>query len=182
MGVGADWRLAAGSGSHIAAAVIALTLGLTPALAEEYANLVQSRFVHCAFYRNYEQDVRGGNLMLVEGRAHSLIHYQGIDAQRARAINTRVAGSRNVRVVQTAKYLHFIDSIEGLYRVTTVHGCLERDERRGVCITYDAAHARHFNSRVLKDPDQVFEGVRAHAEPGFCDYSFIGVQEASRGE
>ena len=41
---------------------------------------------------------------------------------------------------------------------------------------------RHFDSRALTDPDGVFETVRAGADPGFCDYSFIGVQEAARRE
>ncbi len=151
-----------------------------PAIAGEFRNLIQSRFVHCAFYRGYESDLATGNLLLVEGKSQSLTHYQSVDAERARTIDTRLTGAREARVMQTEKHLHFIDSVAGMYIVTTVHSCLERDERRGVCLTYGASNARHFDSRVLLDPDKVFEELRESADPGFCDYSFIGVQEASR--
>lgn len=80
--------------------------------------------------------------------------------------------------MDTGKRLHFIDGMAGMYRVTTVYSCIERDERRGVCLTYSAMQTRHFDSRVLVDPDKVFEEIRSAAEPGFCDYSFIGLREA----
>lgn len=152
-----------------------------PVAAGEFDNLVRSIFVHCAFYKEYEVDAETGNLLLVEGKSDSLTHYQGIDAgrERARTINTRMAGARDVRMVQTSKYLHFIDSVAGMYIVTTVYSCLERDERSGVCHTYGAMNARHFDSRVLLDPDKVFEALRESSDPGFCDHSFIGIQEAS---
>lgn len=145
-----------------------------------FDNLVQSRFVHCAFYRDYEVDPASGDLLLVEGRSDSLTHYQNVGATRTRAINTRMAGARDVTVVRTGKRLHFIDSVAGMYAVTTVEACREHDERRGICLTYGAFNARHFDSRVFTDPDRVFEALRASADPGFCDYSFIGVQQAVR--
>ncbi|OGA37305.1 MAG: hypothetical protein A3G24_04625 [Betaproteobacteria bacterium RIFCSPLOWO2_12_FULL_62_13] len=163
---------------------IATTLGaiavMAPAAAVEFDSLVQSRFVHCAFYRNYDTDPATGNLLLIEGKSDSLTHYQAIDSERARSIDTRMAGAREVRVLDTGKHLHFIDSVAGMYIVTTVYSCIERDERRGVCLTYGAVNARHFDSRVLLDPDRVFTELRDSSDPGFCDYSFVGVQEASR--
>jgi hypothetical protein len=66
-----------------------------------------------------------------------------------------------------------------MYVVTTVYSCIEHDDVRGVCLRYGAMQARHFDSRVLMDPDKVFEEIRAHAEPGFCDYSFIGLRKAA---
>ncbi|MGA0024299.1 MAG: hypothetical protein ACO3F9_06595, partial [Burkholderiales bacterium] len=48
------------------------------------------------------------------------------------------------------------------------------------CINYGAVNARHFDSRVLSDPDAVFEALQARAEPGFCDHSFLNMQEAAR--
>lgn len=151
-----------------------------PVASGEFTNLIQSRFVHCAFYKDYEVDPANGNLLLIEGRSDSLTHYQRVDAEHTRTINTRMAGARDVTVMQTVKRLHFIDSVAGMYAVTTVDTCLEHDRRRGVCLTYGAFNARHFDSRVLTDPDKVFEALRASADPGFCDYSFMAVQEASR--
>lgn len=146
----------------------------------DFDKIVQSRFVHCAFYRHYEVEAGTGNLLLAEGRSDSLVHFQGIAGGTARAIDTRRSGGRAVRVVRTAKYLHFIDDVAGMYVMTTVYGCIDRDERRGMCITYGAVHARHFDARAVNDPDAVFEDIRDAAEPGFCDHSFIGVQEAAR--
>lgn len=152
--------------------------------AGEFDNLAQSRFVHCAFYKAYDVDARTGDLQLVEGKSDSLTHLQRIGSGqgRARAIYTRSAGASEVAVIETGKRLHFIDQAEGLITQTTVYGCIEHDERRGHCINYGAMQVRHFDSRALTDPDGVFETVRAGAEPGFCDYSFIGVQEAARRE
>jgi hypothetical protein len=166
-----------------AALAAAFSLAAGGALAgggeREFAHLVQSRFVHCAFYRSYEVDRASGDRLLVEGRSSSLTHFQGIEGARARQITTRMAGSRPVRVV-SGRYLHFIDAVAGMYLLTTVYGCLDRD-RNGVCVTFGAMQSRHFDSRVLTDPDAVYESLRERSEPGFCDYSFIGVQEAARG-
>jgi hypothetical protein len=144
-----------------------------------FAKLVQSRLVHCAFYREYEVDRLTGNLVLTEGRSNSLTHFQGINGDHARQISTRMAGSREVRVTRTAKYLHFIDQMAGMYLLTTVYGCIEHD-KHGVCLTYGAAQSRHFDARVLHDPDAVYEMLKDRSDPGFCDHSFIGIQEASR--
>jgi hypothetical protein len=144
-----------------------------------FDNLVQSRYVHCAFYKAYNVDAVTGDRVLVEGRSDTLTHFQGIEGNRARQITTRVAGARDVRVAHTGKYLHFIDQIAGLYVLTTIYGCLDRD-KRGVCMTYGAMQSRHFDVRVLSDPDAVYEALKSSSEPGFCDHSFIGIQEASR--
>lgn len=145
-----------------------------------FDNLVQSKFVHCAFYKAYEVDRTTGDLVLVEGRSQSLTYFQGIEGTQARQITTRMAGARNVRVARTAKYLHFIDYIAGMYVLTTVYDCIDRD-KRGVCMTYGAMQSRHFDPKVLSDPDAVYEALKDSSDPGFCDHSFIGVQEASRG-
>lgn len=162
-------------------AAIAAVLAAAPVQAQNPAfdNLVQSRYVHCAFYKAYDVDPATGDLVLVEGQSDSLTHFQRIDGDRARQIATGVAGAREVQVVNGAKYLHFIDRVAGMYRLTTVYGCLERD-KRGVCITYGAMQSRHFNSRVLFDPDAVYEALKGSSDPGFCDHSFIGLQEAAR--
>ena len=144
-----------------------------------FDNLVQSRFVHCAFYKAYQVDRTTGDLVLTEGRSDTLTHFQGIEGNRARQITTRVAGARDVQVARTGKYLHFIDRMAGMYVLTTVYGCIDRD-KRGVCITYGAMQSRHFDSRVLSDPDAVYENLKASSDPGFCDHSFIGIQEAAR--
>lgn len=144
-----------------------------------FDNLVQSRYVHCAFYKAYEVDRATGDLVLVEGKSESLTHFQRTDGDHARQISTGVAGAREVQVMNDGKYLHFIDRIAGMYRLTTVYGCLERD-KHGVCITYGAMQSRHFDSRVLSDPDAVYEALKGSSDPGFCDYSFIGIQEASK--
>jgi hypothetical protein len=35
------------------------------------------------------------------------------------------------------------------------------------------------DSLVLRDPDAVFEELQAHAEPGFCDHSFVHLRNAT---
>jgi hypothetical protein len=148
--------------------------------ASAFENLVQSRFVHCAFYKGYDIDPASGDRIMVEGRSQSLTHYQGIRDGRARQISTGVAGARDVRVMNGGKYLHFVDTMSGMYILTTVYGCLDRDARSGHCVTYGAVQSRHFDSRALSDPDAVYEALKESSDPGFCDHSFVHVQEASR--
>jgi hypothetical protein len=62
-----------------------------------------------------------------------------------------------------------------------VSGFPAHDPKSGVCITYGATQSRHFDARVLTDPDAVYEEWKASADVGFCDHSFIGIQEASHG-
>ena len=149
--------------------------------AEGVANfdkLVKSRLVHCAFYKAYEVDRRTGDLVLMEGRSDSLTHFQGIKDGQARQISTRMAGARQVRVSRSGKYLHFVDEVAGMYILTTVYGCIDRD-KRGVCLTYGAMQSRNFDPRVLSDPDAVYEALKDNSDPGFCDHSFL-TQEAAR--
>jgi hypothetical protein len=127
-----------------------------------FDNLVRSPYVHCEFYKAYAVD--------------SLTHFQRIRGDRARQISTRAAGAREVRVAHTEKYVHFIDSVAGMFVLTTVTGCLERGPR-GVCATYGAMQSRHFDARVLTDPDSVYERLQGRSDPGFCDHSFFGVRE-----
>lgn len=162
-----------------------LAAGCGPAIAggaAAFDGVVGSRYVHCAFYRDPAADPATGTLVLAEDRADSLTHFQRIDPARgvARAISTRKAGAREVRVAREGRYLHFIDHIAGMYVLTTVHSCLARDDRSGVCVTYGASQVRHFDSRVTLDPDRVFEALRADADTGFCDHSFVGMQRATR--
>jgi len=163
-------------------AALGLALGTAvPAAAQgttQFDNLVRSPSVHCAFYRDYEIDARTGDRLLVEGRSNSLMHYQRRSDVSMLAIDTRRAGARDARVLRGKKYLHFIEYSAGLYVVTTIYACLERDVQ-GTCINYGAVNARHFDARVLRDPDAVYEELQAAAEPGFCDHSFIHVQEAA---
>jgi hypothetical protein len=153
------------------------------ALGEEAAwpfdKLVQSKLVHCAFHKTYEVDRLTGDLVLTEGRSSSLTHFQGIKDGRARQISTRMAGARDVQLNHNGKYLHFVDRVAGMYLLTTVYGCIEQD-KQGVCVTYGAMQSRNFDPRSLTNPDAVYEVLKDIADPGFCDYSFSNVQEASR--
>lgn len=167
----------------IGLAVMAMLLPVAVFAAEgaaAFSNLVQSRYVHCAFYKTYEVDRLTGDLLLVEGRSQSLTHFQGIRDGQARQISTRVAGARNVRVMNGGKYLHFVDHVAGLYVLTTIYDCLDRDPKTGTCISYGAMQSRHFDSRVLSDPDAVYESIKDISDPGFCDHSFFGIQEAAK--
>lgn len=147
--------------------------------AAAFDNLVASRYVHCAFYRDYEVDRKTGDLLLVEGHSNSLTHFQPLREGEARQISTRVAGARPVKVINTGKYLHYVDEMAGMYVLTTVYGCLDHDPKSGVCITYGATQSRNFDPRVLTDPDAVYEALKGSADPGFCDHSFINLQEAA---
>jgi hypothetical protein len=161
-----------------------LALGaVVPAMAQQTAqfdNLTRSPYVHCAFYRQYDIDPRTGDRLLVEGRSASLTHYQRQRGGSLRSIDTRRAGAMEVQVLRGKKYLHFIERSAGMFVVTTVYACLEHDARGDICINYGAVNARHFDARVLRDPDAVYEELQASAEPGFCDHSFINLQEAAR--
>jgi hypothetical protein len=150
----------------------------------DFTNLAKSRYVHCAFYKGYETDPVTGGPIMVEGRADSLVHFQNIDVKNAsaRAIYTRMAGAHDVTVIQTAKAIHFIENVAGMYMMTSVHSCLEYDEKHGACVMYGAVNSRLFDTAVLNDPDLVYEKIKGAADPGFCDYSFIGLQEAATGK
>lgn len=163
----------------LTAALLLPCAGIGAESGSPFDKLVQSRLVHCAFYKAYEVDRLTGDLLMTEGHANSLTHFQGIRDGRARQITTRMAGAREVRVIRDGKYLHFVDDVAGMYILTTVYGCIDHD-KHGVCVTYGAMQSRHFDSRVLTDPDAVYEALQDSAEPGFCDHSFINTQEASR--
>jgi hypothetical protein len=167
------------------AVLVTVSVGVVCAAAaadrSEFANLARSRYVHCAFYKSYDKDPVTGDPIMIEGKANALMHFEGIDVknEKARAIYTRMAGLRNVTVIQTDKAIHFIDSVAGMYVMTTVYSCLDFDEKRGMCVTYGAVNSRVFDSSVLTDPDKVYEKIKHHADPGFCDHSFVGIQEAT---
>ena len=163
--------------SIAALALLATPVALAAEGAAPYSMLARAKLVHCAFYKAYEVDPVNGDLLLVEGRSSSLTHFQGIQKNHASQITTRMAGARDVRVIQTAKYLHFVDQVAGMYLLTTVYGCIE--ERDGVCGIYGAVQSRNFDARALYDPDSVYESLRERSDPGFCDHSFIGIQEAT---
>ena len=156
-----------------------LVAGSAHAQSTAFDNILQSRYVHCAFYKAYQEDHSTGDLVLVEGRSHTLTHFQGINGDRARQITTRTAGAREVRVARNGKYLHFIDGVAGMYVLTTVYGCIDRN-KRGMCVTYGAMQSRHFDPRVLSDPDAVYEALKSSSDPGFCDHSFVRIREAAR--
>ena len=162
-------------------AAVGACAGAVAAEPTDFSQIARSRFVHCAFYKAYEKDPETGGPIMVEGKADSLVHFQNVDAARAsaRAIYTRMSGLHRVTVIRTAKALHFIENVAGMYMMTTVHSCLEYDERHGACIQYGATNARVFDSSVYVEPDKVYEKIKNAADPGFCDYSFIGIQEAA---
>ena len=171
------------AGFALLGGVLGLAVAARAADRTDFTNLAQSRYVHCAFYKGYESDPATGDPIMVEGKADSLVHFQNVDVKnaKARAIYTRMSGSHNVTVIQTPKAIHFIKNIAGMYMMTSVHSCLEYDEKRGACVMYGAVNSRLFDKEVLNAPDKVYEKIKANADPGFCDYSFIGIQEASSG-
>jgi len=144
------------------------------------SDLATSRFVHCAFYRHYDTDPQTGDPLLVESEGNALMYFEDIDISHARAreIYTHIAGQRSVTVIQTSKALHFIDNVSGMYIMTTIYSCLDYNEH-GKCVTYGAVNSTLFDPAVLTEPDRVYEKIRTDADLGFCDRSFIGVQEAA---
>mgnify|MGYP007044033496 CR=1 FL=1 len=171
--------------NSVQALLIAAALGVAPVAAatdaSDISQLVKARYVHCAFYKSYETDPATGGPIMVEGRGNALMYFQRIDIEHetADAISTRMSGLRSVTVKKTAKAIHFIDNVDGMYVMTSVHSCLNYDEKRGACMTYGAVNSRVFDSSVLADPDKVYDKIKDVADPGFCDHSFIGIQEAS---
>jgi len=144
------------------------------------SDLAKSHFVHCAFYRHYDTDSITGDPLLVEGEGDALMYFEEIDIShaRARAIYTHIAGQRSVTVIQTGKALHFIDNIAGMYIMTTIYSCLDYNQH-GKCVTYAAVNSMLFDPAVLTEPDRVYEKIRTDADLGFCDRSFVGLQEAA---
>jgi hypothetical protein len=171
-----------GSEAILLAALLASGTASAADTVSAFSNILQSRYVHCAFYKSYETDHASGDLVLVEGRSQSLTHFQAIHDGQARQISTRVAGARDVRVISSGKYLHFVDHVSGMYVLTTVYGCIDRDPKSGTCLSYGAMQSRHFDSRVLLEPDAVYEALKDSSDPGFCDHSFFGIQEAKTGD
>jgi len=145
----------------------------------QFEPLARSPYIHCAFYRQYDVDPGTGQLLLVEGRSDSLTHFQRQRGGGVLSIDTRRTGALDAQLLRGRKYLHFIERNAGMYVVTTIYACLERDPGTDACINYGAVNARHFDTRVLSDPDAVFEELQARAEPGFCDHSFLEVREAA---
>jgi hypothetical protein len=164
------------------AALLAGAAVLAAETASQFVNIERARYVHCAFYKAYDIDPATGDLIMVEGHSNSLTHFQRIGGGYARQISTRMAGAREVRVMDQGKYLHFIDDVAGMYVLTTVYGCIDHDPKTGTCITYGATQTRHFDPRVLTDPDAVYEEWKAEADVGFCDHSFVNVQEATNNK
>lgn len=155
-----------------------LPAAVMAAEAPGFEHLATSPYVHCAFYRGYDIDSLTGDRLLVEGRSNSLTHYQRQRDGSVRAIDTRRAGAGEARMVQ-GRYLHYIERSGAMFIVTTIYACLARDPQSDRCINYGAVNARHFDPRVLREPDQVYEELQAQAEPGFCDHSFIHLREAA---
>lgn len=156
----------------------AMPAAVIAAEAPGFEHLATSPYVHCAFYRGYDLDPLTGDRLLVEGRSNSLTHYQRQRDGSVRTIDTRRAGAGAAMMVQ-GRYLHYIERSGPMFVVTTIYACLARDPQSGHCINYGAVNARHFDPRVLREPDQVYEELQAQAEPGFCDHSFIHLREAA---
>ena len=159
-----------------------LAVAGAPSHAGDFDDLVNASAIHCEFFAS----VRAAN----EPGARTdtpepdfLVHYAGMnrDRTRARVVSTRNAGSREVAVVRTGKAVHFVAHAAGVYMVTTVFGCNERDLRTDArkCISFAAANSRHFDASVHWQPDQVFERDRHLASHGFCDHSTIDVSGRS---
>ena len=157
-------------------AALGLAHGAQPA--NDFDELINAQAIHCEFFPG----VRPAHAPL--GRAEPiapelLVHYGGMNRERTRArvVSTRVAGSREVVVVRTEKAVHFVDHAAGVFMVTTVFVCHEREQRSHArrCISFGAVNSRHFDASVHWQPDDVFERYRHLANHGFCDHSSTAV-------
>ena len=152
--------------------------------ANDFDDLVNANAIHCEFFS------AAGSPSYPIGRTDPtpdfLVHYAGMnrDRTRARAVSTRGAGSREVIVVRTDKAVHFVAHAAGVYMVTTIFGCSERDLRTSArkCISFDAVNSRHFDASVHWQPDHVFERDRHLASHGFCDHSTFAVTGGSSSQ
>jgi hypothetical protein len=151
--------------------------------ATDFDDLVNAHSIHCEFFRS----VRPADMPAVrpaDARPEVLVHYAGMNREgtRARVVSTRRAGARDVIVIRTEKAVHFVDHAAGVYAVTTVFGCNERDLRAtsGRCLSYGAVNSRHFDPSVRWQPDNVFERDRHLASHGFCDHSFVTAEAPMR--
>jgi len=152
----------------------ALAAGAQPDM--DFDDLVKARSIHCEFFpslRPADMPFGGSDDL----RADVLVYYGGMNRERTRArvLSTRRAGSREVVVVRTNKAIHFVDHVAGMFTVTTVFGCNQRDSHTSTrrCLSYGAVNSRHFDASVHWQPDSVFERYRHLASHGFCDHSFV---------
>jgi hypothetical protein len=146
--------------------------------AGDFDDLVNATAIHCEFFpsiRPADAPLPGAH----DPEPDFLVHYGGMNRERTRArvVTTRGAGSREVVVVRTDKAVHFVTHAAGIYMVTTVFGCNERDLRSAArkCVSFGAVNSRHFDASVHWQPDHVFERDRHLASHGFCDHSAIAV-------
>ena len=159
----------------VGAAFAAAGLAYAAQPAKDFDDLVNAQAIHCEFFAPLRPaDAPADH----EARAPELlVHYAGMNRERTRArvVSTRRAGSREVAVVRTPKAVHFVDHAAGIFMVTTVFACNEREQRSNArrCVSFGAVNSRHFDARVLWQPDDVFERYRHLASHGFCDHSAI---------
>lgn len=162
----------------LAIAVSVLSGGVAPVMAaqKDLDQFVNARSVHCEFFAA----VRPADTPAPpqeEPKPEVLVHYGGLNRERTRAfmLSTRGSGAREAIVLRTDKAVHFVDYAAGVFMVTTVFSCIEREQRTSArhCVTYAATNSRHFDASVFWQPDSVFERYRAQASHGFCDHSFV---------
>ena len=157
---------------------LGLAHGAQPA--SDFDALVNAPAIHCEFYpgvRPADAPVSGTEPIVPE----VLVHYGGMnrDRTRARVVSTRGAGSREVVVMRTEKGVHFVDHVAGVFMVTTVFACNEREQRSSArrCVSFGAVNSRHFDASVHWQPDDVFERYRHLANHGFCDHSSTAISD-----
>ena len=173
-----------GAGALLVRSLIRVLLGTAVALtfsasrADDFDDLIDATAIHCEFFAA----VRPADAPIARTGSFSpevLVHYAGMNRSRTRArvVSTRRAGSQEVSVVRTDKAVHFVDHVAGVYMVTTVFGCNERDARTNArrCVSFGAVNSRHFDASVHWQPDEVFERYRHLASHGFCDHSHFTV-------
>ena len=146
--------------------------------ADDFDDLINATAIHCEFFSS----IRPADAPIARtdsSRPEVLVHYAGMNRSRTRArvVSTRRAGSREATVVRTDRAVHFVDHAAGVFNVTTVFGCNERDWRTNArrCVSFGAVNSRHFDASVHWQPDEVFERYRHLANHGFCDHSHFTV-------
>lgn len=163
--------------------LVPVVLGATALLthssshADDFDDLVNATAIHCEFFASVRP--ADAPIARTDSSPEVLVHYAGMNRSRTRArvVSTRRAGSREVTVVRTDRAVHFVDHAAGVFNVTTVFGCNERDWRTNArrCVSFGAVNSRHFDASVHWQPDEVFERYRHLASHGFCDHSHFTV-------
>jgi len=160
------------AGRRLAVLLLVAGLGHAPAQAEAQGlrDALAVGDLICEFREGWQRSLIA-DLVGEPDPVALLLVYEGIAADKAEVLSSRVPGRKPVAVRATARGVHFIERVGPSVRVTTLTGCERQQWKDGVetCVRFRARHAWHFDARALIEPDASFERQPSGAAVGACE-------------